>query len=159
MFNKGDIVVYRGHGLVRVMGMPKKRIGDTVETFYMLRSARAPLSQTKLMVRVEGAEKVLRPPMSEAEAKEILDILGEEAAELPDDPRERMQIIDEILARNDVKEQASLVRDYRESRIANMERPEVKKVKATSRNLAEELCHVLKINRAALRGKLFTKAP
>lgn len=157
MFKKDDTVLYKGHGLVKIAGMPKKTLDEIEETYYLLKSARSSLIQTKLLVRVKGSEEVLRYPVSEQEAKELLDVLGEEAPELPEDPRERMQIIDETLERGDIREHAALVRDYRESGVVNMERPEVKKVKAISRNLAEELCHVLKVNRASLRGKLFVK--
>ena len=158
MFSIDDTVVYKGHGLVKIMGIPKKRYGYTVDVYYMLRSPRTTLSQTKLMVKVQGAEKVLRFLVSEQEANEILDILGGDSTELPDDSRERMQIIDEVVEKNDINELAALIRDYRESRVGNLERPEIKKIKAISRNIAEELCHVLKVNRASLRGKLFVRS-
>ncbi|MCX6339066.1 MAG: hypothetical protein NTX71_04000 [Candidatus Aureabacteria bacterium] len=157
MFNIGDTVVYKGHGLVKVVGIPKSRLegaGAGEEAYYMLKSARTPLSGTKLLVKVSGAEKVLRYPMSSEGAKELVALLDEEAAELPEDHMERMRILDEIADRNDWKELAALVRDYRESKLLNLDRVEIKRIKAISRNLAEEICYVLKMNRPALKGKL-----
>jgi len=157
MFNIGDTVVYKGHGLVKVVGIPKSRIEGAdagEETYYLLKSARTPLSGTKLLVKVGGAEKVLRYPMSGEEAKELIKLTEEEAAELPEDHMERMRILDEIADRNDWKELAALMRDYRESRLLNLERLEIKRIKAIARNLAEEICYVLKVNRPALKGKL-----
>ena len=157
MFNIGDTVVYKGHGLVKVVGIPKSRLegaGAGEEAYYMLKSARTPLSGTKLLVKESGAEKVLRYPMSSEGAKELVALLDEEAAELPEDHMERMRILDEIADRNDWKELAALVRDYRESKLLNLDRVEIKRIKAISRNLAEEICYVLKMNRPALKGKL-----
>ena len=157
MFNVGDTVMYKGHGLVKIVGKARKNFDGIDEDYYVLRSARSPMVQTKMMVKASGAEKVLRYPMSADEAKGIIELLGETPAELPDDPKERMQILDEVLERNDVREFATLVKDYRESVLLNFERSEIKRIKAISRNLAEELCYVLKTNRASLRGKLFVK--
>jgi RNA polymerase-interacting CarD/CdnL/TRCF family regulator len=157
MFNIGDTVVYKGHGLVKVVGIPKSRIEGAEgggETYYMLKSARTPLSGTKLLVKVSGAEKVLRYPMSSEGAKELVALLEEEAAELPEDHMERMRILDEIADRNDWKELAALVRDYRESKLLNLDRVEIKRIKAIARNIAEEICYVLKMNRPAIKGKL-----
>jgi len=157
MFNIGDTVVYKGHGLVKVVGIPKSRLEGTdagEESYYMLKSARTPLSGTKLLVKVNGAEKVLRYPMSGEEAKELITLIDEEAAELPEDHMERMRILDEIADRNDWKELAALIRDYRESKLLNLDRVEIKRIKAIARNLAEEICYVLKVNRPALKGKL-----
>jgi RNA polymerase-interacting CarD/CdnL/TRCF family regulator len=160
MFAIGDTVVYKGHGLVKVVAMPETTklsgAGDGVEVkehYYVLKSARTPLVATKLMVKVEGAEKVLRYPLSEEEAKKLIEVAAEEAAELPEDHMERMRIMDEIVDRNDVRELAALMRDYRESKLLNLDRVEIKRIKAVARNIAEELCHVLKINRVALKGK------
>lgn len=159
MFNIGDTVVYKGHGLVKVVGIPRQRISDPSagpaggETYYLLHSARTPLSATKLMVRTEGAERVLRYPVSQEGAKRMIAVAEEEPAELPEDHKERMRIIDVILEKNDWAEFAGLVRDYRESKLLNLERDEVKRIKAIARNLAEEICHVLKVNRPSLHGK------
>lgn len=157
MFNIGDTVVYKGHGLVKVVGIPKSRLEGAdagEEAYYMLKSARTPLSGTKLLVKMSGAEKVLRYPMSSEGAKELVALLEEEAAELPEDHMERMRILDEIADRNDWKELAALVRDYRESKLLNLDRVEIKRIKAIARNIAEEICYVLKMNRPALKGKL-----
>lgn len=155
MFNIGDIVVYKGHGLVKVVGVPHPRPADAAgtDTYYILHSARTPLSATKLMVRSQGAERVLRSPVSADEAKKMLETAGAEAAELPEDHKERMGIIDVVVEKNDWDELAALVRDYRESTLMSLERDEVKRIKAIARNLAEEICHVLKTNRPALHGK------
>ncbi len=157
MFKADDTVVYKGHGLVKVTGKARKNFDGIEEEYYLVKSARLPIMQTKMMIKVDGAENVLRYPVSKEEAKEILDILGGEPAELPEDSKERMQILDDILQRNDAKELAALIRDYRETNLLNLERPEVKKLKSVSRNLAEELCHSLKVHRAALRGKLYVR--
>lgn len=157
MFNIGDTVVYKGHGLVKVVGIPKSRIDGIEageETYYMLKSARTPLSGTKLLVKVNGAERVLRYPVSSEQAGALIVLLEEGAAELPEDHMERMRILDEIADRNDCKELAALVRDYRESRLSNLDRVEITRIKAIARNLAEEICYVLKVNRPALKGKL-----
>jgi RNA polymerase-interacting CarD/CdnL/TRCF family regulator len=156
MFAIGDTVVYKGHGLVKVVGIPKSKIegaGAGEEAYYMLKSARTPLSGTKLLVKVSGAEKVLRYPMSNDEARELIKVMEDEAAELPEDHMERMRILDEIADRNDWKDLAGLTRDYRESKLLNLERVEIKRIKAIARNLAEEICYVLKVNRPALKGK------
>lgn len=155
MFNIGDTIVYKGHGLVKVVGVPHPRPQEFAagDTYYILHSARTPLSGTKLMVRAQGAEQVLRFPVSPEEAKKMLATASEEAAELPEDHKERMRIIDVIVEKNDWNELAGLVRDYRESKLVNLERDEVKRIKAIARNLAEEICHVLKTNRPALHGK------
>jgi RNA polymerase-interacting CarD/CdnL/TRCF family regulator len=158
MFSVDEMLIYKGHGLVRVVGITKKKVGEPGGTYYMLKSARAPLSQTKLMVNVQGAEQVLRYLLNKTQAQELLDVLADTPAELPEDPRERMQILDEILQGKDMKEMAAIVRDYRESKLLNIERPEHKRVKAISRNLAEELCYVLGVTRAALRGKLYARS-
>ncbi|MEJ2744492.1 MAG: CarD family transcriptional regulator [bacterium] len=157
MFNIGDTVLYKGHGLVKVVGIPKSRFGGieaAEEIYYMLKSARTPLSGTKLLVRVNGADRVLRYPISVDDAKGLIALLEEEAAELPEDHMERMRILDEIADRNDYNELAALVRDYRESRLLNLDRVEITRIKAIARNLAEEICYVLKVNRPALKGKL-----
>jgi RNA polymerase-interacting CarD/CdnL/TRCF family regulator len=155
MFDIDDTIVYKGHGLVKVVGVPHPRPADAPggDTYYILRSARTALSGTKLMVRAEGAERVLRSPVSREEAKRMLATAGEEAAELPEDHKERMRIIDVIVEKNDWNELAGLVRDYRESKLVSLERDEVKRIKAIARDLAEEICHVLKTNRPALHGK------
>ncbi|MCX6357013.1 MAG: hypothetical protein NT045_03910 [Candidatus Aureabacteria bacterium] len=159
MFNAGDIVVYRGHGLVKVVGMPKKRLSELQEgavgeeIYYMLQSARTPLMATKMLVKVEGAERVLRYPVSPDEAKGIITLMSEESADLPEDPKERMQILESIVDKNDVRELASLVRDYRECKLLNLDRVEITRIKAVARNIAEEICHALKINRMTLKGK------
>jgi RNA polymerase-interacting CarD/CdnL/TRCF family regulator len=157
MFNIGDTVVYKGHGLVKVVGIPKSRfngIDSGEEIYYMLKSARTPLSGTKLLVKVDGAAKVLRYPITIDDAKGLIALLEEESAELPEDHMERMRILDEIADRNDWKELAALVRDYRESRLLNLDRVEITRIKSIARNLAEEICYVLKVNRPALKGKL-----
>ncbi len=157
MFNIGDTVVYKGHGLVKVVGIPKSRLDGIdagEEIYYMLKSARTPLSGTKLLVKVSGAERVLRYPISAEEAKGLIALVEEEAAELPEDHMERMRILDEIADRNDWKELAALVRDYRDSKLLNLDRVEITRIKAIARNLAEEICSVLKMNRPALKGKL-----
>ena len=157
MFNVNDTLVYKGHGLVKIIGKTRKDFDGVVENYYLFKSSRTPMMQTKMMVKLDGAEKVLRHPISEQEAGEVLEILGGAVEELQEDPKERMEMLDEILDRNDIKEFAALVRDYRESRLLNLERPEIKRVKAISRNIAEELCFVLKINRSAIRDKLFVR--
>ncbi len=63
----------------------------------MLHSARTPLAATKLMVRAQGAERVLRLPVSPDEARRMLEIASEESAELPEDHKERMRIIDAVV--------------------------------------------------------------
>ena len=159
MFTIDDTVVYKGHGLVKVVGVPHQRTTDAAgtaagaDTYYVLHSARTPLSATKLMVRSQGAERVLRYPVSPDEAKKLLATAGEEAAELPEDHKERMRIIDVVVEKNEWNELAELVRDYRESKVMNLERDEVKRIKSIARNLAEEICHVLKTNRPSLHGK------
>jgi len=159
MFAIGDIVVYKGHGLVKVAAMPRVRSAGGPEgggqegIYYLLKSARTPLVETKLMVKAEGAEKVLRYPMSPEDAQKVIEAAGGESEDLPEDHKERMHIIDGITEKNDPGELAALVRDYRESKLLNLERVEIKRIKAIARNLAEELCHVLKINRAALHKK------
>jgi RNA polymerase-interacting CarD/CdnL/TRCF family regulator len=159
MFTIGDTVVYKGHGLVKVVGIPHQRMTDSSgtvvgsDTYYVLHSARTPLAATKLMVRTQGAERVLRFPVSAEEAKRMIATAGEEAAELPEDHKERMRIIDAVVEKNEWNELAALVRDYRESKLTNLERDEVKRIKAVARNLAEEICHILKTNRPALHGK------
>jgi len=160
MFSIGDTLVYKGHGLVKVAAIPQTTklsgAGEGVEVkelYYVLKSARTPLVATKLMVKVEGAERVLRHPMSEEEARTLIGVAAEEPAELPEDHMERMRIMDEIVERNDMRELAALVRDYRESKLLNLDRVEIKRIKAVARNIAEEICHVLRINRVALKGK------
>ncbi|MCX6355827.1 MAG: hypothetical protein NTZ78_13125 [Candidatus Aureabacteria bacterium] len=159
MFVIDEIVVYKGHGLVKVVGMPKKKLSELhegapgEEAYYVLRSPRTPLMGTKLMVRVEGAERVLRYPMTAEQAKKVIEVMGEESSDLPEDHKERMQIMESIVEKNDVNESASLVRDYRESKLLNLERDEINRIKAIARNIAEELCYILRINRTALHGK------
>lgn len=155
MFSVGDTVVYKGHGLVKVIGIPHQRAADDAgaDTYYMLHSARTPLAATKLMVRAQGAERVLRCPVTPDEAKQLLATVSEESAELPEDHKERMRIIEAVLEKNDWNELAALVRDYRESKLTTLERDEVKRIKAIARNLAEEICYVLKTNRLTLHGK------
>lgn len=159
MFNIGDTVVYKGHGLVKVAGVPKKKLSELhegasgEELYYILRSARTPLMATKLMVKVDGAERVLRYPVTEDEGKKVIQVAVEESAELPEDHMERMRIIDSIVEKNDVNELAALIRDYRESKLPNLERDEISRIKSVARNIAEELCYILKINRPGLKGK------
>lgn len=157
MYKTDDTVVYKGHGLVRVSGIRRKKLESGEDTFYILKSLRAILSHTRMLVAFENADEVLRYPMKKKEAREIIAILGEPAEELPGDPRDRMELIDEVMERNDIRELAALVRDYRETKMLNIERMEMKKVKGISRNIAEELCNVLNITRASLRGKLFVR--
>ena len=160
MFSIGDTIVYKGHGLVKVVGVPRQGSADGAgpETYFVLHSARTPLAATKLMVRAQGAERVLRFPVSPDEARRMLEIASEESAELPEDHKERMRIIDAVVSRNDSNELAALVRDYRESKLLSLERDEVKRIKAVARNLAEEICHVLKTSRPALHGKFTVRS-
>lgn len=165
MFEIGDTLVYRGHGLVKVAAIPTTtKLGsapdgaDVTETYYVLKSARTPLATTKLMVRVDRAEGVLRTPVGEEEARALIEAASTEAAELPEDPKERVRILDAITAMGDIRELASLVRDYRETKLLNLERTEVKRIKAIARDIAEEICHVLKVKRAALKGKFTIRA-
>lgn len=165
MFKIGDTLVYKGHGLVKVASIPRTtklsaagRDIPAEESYYVLKSARTPLAETKMMVKVDGAERVLRYPLSAEEAKELIEVAAGEAAELPEDHMERMHIIDEVMSRNDIKELAALVRDYRESKLLNLDRIEIKKIKAIARNIAEEICYILKTTRAALKGRFTIKS-
>jgi len=159
MFSVDDIVFYRGHGLVKVTGVTKKKPGDAQEgipeedAYYILKSARTPLMATKLMVKVEGAEKALRYPIDAEQAKKTIEVAGEESAELPEDHKERIKILEALAEKNDIFELAALVRDYRESKLLNLERDEINRIKAIARNIAEELCYALKTNRSSLHGK------
>ncbi len=72
-FNQGDLAVYPGHGVGRIIEITKQEImGATAEFYYIELLENA----MKLMVpKASAAQKGLRPVISEVEANKVLDIL------------------------------------------------------------------------------------
>lgn len=75
MFKVGDKAVYPAQGVAEVVSIEEKEIAGNKQKFYVLRILD---TDRKIMVPVDNAKNVgLRPPISEAEIREIFEILKE----------------------------------------------------------------------------------
>lgn len=75
LFKVGDKAVYPAQGVAEVVSIEEKDIAGSRQKFYVLRILD---TDRKIMVPVSNARSVgLRPPISEAEIREIFEILRE----------------------------------------------------------------------------------
>ncbi|MEM9193248.1 MAG: CarD family transcriptional regulator [Myxococcota bacterium] len=73
-FKVGDKAVYPRRGVAEVVSIQEKDIAGNRQKFYELRLLD---TEHKILVPVKNANKVLRPPISETEVREIFEILKE----------------------------------------------------------------------------------
>lgn len=77
-FKVGDKAIYPKQGVTEVVSIEERKIGGNEMQFYVLRPLDSKNNDT-IMVAVDQARKVgLRPPISEADVKEIFALLEEQ---------------------------------------------------------------------------------
>jgi len=109
MFEVGDKVIHPAHGAGVVVGIEIKKIVETFNQYYIIDLVAA---DRQLMIPVKNAEAVgLRPIVSEAKMRRILDALRSPPDDLPHDFRERQAHIGGRLKSGQVMTVAEVVRN------------------------------------------------
>jgi CarD family transcriptional regulator len=117
MFKAGDAVVHPARGAGIVTGVEKREWHDTLQQYYQIRL----LGQldTRLMIPTSTANKIgLRRVIPRSKLKRLWRVLLSDPDMLPDEHKERYQLLKEKLVTGDVFQIAEVVRDmaWRERR-------------------------------------------
>jgi CarD family transcriptional regulator len=109
MFAVGDKVVHPGHGPGIIRGVERHQVVGEEKRYYIIDMLSG---GTRLMTPVAQADKVgLRAAISDESMQQLLALLSNAPAALPDDFRERQSTIDERLKEGDVFDAARVARD------------------------------------------------
>jgi len=109
MFAVGDKVVHPGHGPGIIRGVERHQVVGEEKRYYIIDMLSG---GTRLMTPVAQADKVgLRAAISDESMQQLLALLSNAPAALPDDFRERQSSIDERLKEGDVFAAARVARD------------------------------------------------
>jgi CarD family transcriptional regulator len=109
MYAVGDKVVHPGYGPGIIKGIERRQVIGEEKDYYIIDIL---TGDATLMTPVSQADRVgLRPAMSDASIKRLLEVLSEAPATLPQDFHERQLGIDERLKEGDVLVAAGVMRD------------------------------------------------
>jgi CarD family transcriptional regulator len=108
-FSVGDKVVHPHHGPGQVVGVEQKEIIEESKRYYVIE---IPAQELTIYVPRRKVESVgVRPAMSRDKLARVLDTLRAYAPELPEDHKERQELIWEKLKTGEVLDIAEVVRD------------------------------------------------
>ena len=109
-FEVGDRAVYPAHGVAEVVALESREIAGQRKDFYVLKVLH---SDTKLMIPVDGAERVgLRRVVSPETAEEVFEVLrSEEVAVKPGPWNRRFREYTELVNSGSLVEVAKVYRD------------------------------------------------
>jgi CarD family transcriptional regulator len=109
MYAVGDKVVHPGYGPGVIKGIERRQVISEEKDYYIIEIL---TGDATLMTPVAQADRVgLRPAMSDASIKRLLEVLSEAPDTLSEDFRERQVGIDERLKEGDVMVTARVIRD------------------------------------------------
>jgi len=109
MFKVGDKVVHPSHGAGVIAAMEQKDVLDEFSRYYVIDLA---AQQMRLMVPVRTADEIgLRSVASKKHTRDVIQILGGEADELPDDFKRRQAELHGRLREGSAESLARVVRD------------------------------------------------
>jgi CarD family transcriptional regulator len=109
MYAVGDKVVHPGYGPGVIKGIERRQVISEEKDYYIIEIL---TGNATLMTPVAQADRVgLRPAMSDASIKQLLEMLSEAPDTLSEDFRERQVDIDERLKEGDVLVTARVIRD------------------------------------------------
>ncbi|MDD2215101.1 MAG: CarD family transcriptional regulator [Eubacteriales bacterium] len=109
MFFVGDKIVYPMHGAGIIEGIEEKKILGETRKYYILR---VPCGDMKIMIPLESADEVgIRSIISESQLSDIIDLLGAESSEMPDNWNRRNRENMDKLKTGDLCKVAEVVRN------------------------------------------------
>ena len=109
MFFVGDKIVYPMHGAGIIEGIEEKKILGETRKYYILR---VPCGDMKIMIPLGSADEVgIRSIISESQLSDIIDLLGSESSEMPDNWNRRYRENMDKLKTGDLCKVAEVVRN------------------------------------------------
>ncbi|MGI6728590.1 MAG: CarD family transcriptional regulator [Anaerovoracaceae bacterium] len=109
MFFIGDKIVYPMHGAGVIEGIEDKKILGEIRKYYILR---VPCGDMKIMIPVNSADEIgVRAIVSHEELCEVIEILGAESTEMPNNWNRRYRANMEKLKTGDICYVAEVVRN------------------------------------------------
>jgi CarD family transcriptional regulator len=109
-FKDGDVVVHPSRGAGVVMGVEKRELRGDSDVYYRIRMMGQP--GTKLMVPTDAVKELgLRRAVSQSKLKKVWRVLRADPDPLPDDHKERYQLLRDKLGTGDPFQVAEVVRD------------------------------------------------
>jgi CarD family transcriptional regulator len=108
-FSVGDKVIHPGLGAGQITGVEERELLETADRYYVIE---IPSAGSTVYVPVSRIDDLgLRPAMSRAKLSRVLTALKDTPGELPDDPKERREHVEEKLKPAHPMLIAELVRD------------------------------------------------
>ena len=114
-FSVGDKVVHPSHGPGEIVGVERKELSDEAKRYYVIK---IPARELTVYVPWRTADDLgVRPAMSGDKRARMIDVLRKEPEILPDDYRDRQELVWEKLRTGRVLLVAAVVRDLTWHRI------------------------------------------
>lgn len=138
MFFVGDKIVYPMHGAGIIEGIEEKKILGETRKYYILR---VPCGDMKIMIPIGSADEVgIRSIISESQLSDIMDLLGAESSEMPDNWNRRYRENMDKLKTGDLYKVAEVVRNLmRNDRIKKLSTGEKKMLTNAKQILVSEM--------------------
>ena len=109
LYGVGDKVVHMRYGPGRIARVEEQEMADGPKDYYVIEMVTNRLTVRVPVVKADEAD--VRPAMSPAAAPEVLEALRGRPGQLPDDPKERQEVVEAKVRTAAVMELAWVVRD------------------------------------------------
>ncbi|MBN1134983.1 MAG: hypothetical protein JXM73_00260 [Anaerolineae bacterium] len=108
-YEVGDKVVHARYGPGRIAGVEEQDLADGPRSYYVIEMMAKGLTVHVPVVKADKA--AVRPAMAPPAVAQVLKVLGRRPQRLPDDPRERQELVGAKVKTGDVMQLAKAVRD------------------------------------------------